>query len=147
MEDVQNNNDADDDDATTSQEPSSLHWSDPLSGEKFILSFPLQTFKLFEKLADQDRERQLTELQKRQESRCVPPAVQELEVTAEPAEATEEQSAEAAQTERSTPAAGDAPAAPTVSSQPDTSISSSSSSGQPPQGEQEGAAANTQSEE
>lgn len=113
------------------------------------LSFPLQTFKLFEKLADQDRERQLTELQKRQGSRCVPPAVQELEITAEPAEATEEQSVGVAQTESSTPAAGDASSAPTVSLQPDTSSisSSSSSSGQPPQGEQAGAAANTQSEE
>lgn len=38
-ENVQNNNDADADDATTIQEPSSLHWSDPLSGEEFILSF------------------------------------------------------------------------------------------------------------
>ncbi|XP_035524258.1 nudC domain-containing protein 3 [Morone saxatilis] len=51
-----------------------------------------QTFKLFEKMADHDRERQLSELQKREESRSVPPAVQELEIAAEPPEGAEEKS-------------------------------------------------------
>ncbi|KAJ4921533.1 hypothetical protein JOQ06_024461 [Pogonophryne albipinna] len=54
-----------------------------------------KTFKNFEKLADQDRERQLSEVQRREQSRCVPPALQELEV----AEETVEQSSEEAQTE------------------------------------------------
>uniref|UniRef100_A0A7N6A975 NudC domain-containing protein 3 n=1 Tax=Anabas testudineus TaxID=64144 RepID=A0A7N6A975_ANATE len=78
-----------------------------------------KTFKLFEKLAEQDRER-LSELQKREETRCVPPAVQELEVTAEPEE-TGEQSSEAAPMESSAVDAGDvlAPVEPNASSQPD----------------------------
>ncbi len=100
-------------------------------------------FKLFEKMSEHDRERQLNELLKREDSQCVPPAVQELEIAAEPPEGAEEQSAEAAQTQSSSSDAGDAPAKATVSPQPDRS-SSSSSSGQLPEGEQ-GAAASTSS--
>ncbi|XP_018549668.1 nudC domain-containing protein 3 isoform X2 [Lates calcarifer] len=104
-----------------------------LSGPNDKMGFPpgvaekmvLKTFKLFEKLAEHDRERQLSEMQKREESRCVPPAAQELEVVAEPQEETEEQSTEAAQMESSPPDAGNvsAPAASesSVSSQPDSS--------------------------
>ncbi len=97
-------------------------------------------FKLFEKMSEHDRERQLNELLKREESQCVPPAVQELEIAAEPPEGAGEQSAEAAQTQSSSSDAGDAPAKATVSPQPDRS----SSSGQLPEGEQ-GAAASTNS--
>ncbi|XP_040014245.1 nudC domain-containing protein 3 isoform X2 [Xiphias gladius] len=61
----------------------------------------MRTFKLFEKLAEHDRERQLSGMPKSEESRCVPPAVQELEVVTEPQEEREEQSAEAAQMESS----------------------------------------------
>lgn len=86
-------------------------------------SFSSQTFKVFEKLADQDRERKLMELQKRQEGHCVPPAVQELEIT-ESSEGVEEQGQEARQTENPSLASGDAPTEPAV-----TSHSSSSSSG------------------
>ncbi|KAL7376142.1 hypothetical protein ABVT39_001930 [Epinephelus coioides] len=100
-----------------------------------------KTFKLFENLADHDRERQLSELQKREQSQCVPPAVQELEVAAEE---TEEQSTEAAQTESSPSDAGGvtAPASSeaTVSPQPGDS---SSGSGQVAQGDQAAAAATT----
>lgn len=49
-------------------------------------------FRSFEKLAEQDRERALSEQQKRQESKRVPPAVQELEVTSEAGEERKEQS-------------------------------------------------------
>ncbi|XP_058473571.1 nudC domain-containing protein 3-like [Solea solea] len=58
----------------------------------------LKTFKVFEKLAEQDRERQLVQIQKRaeRESRLVPAAVQELEVVSEK---TEELSTEGAQME------------------------------------------------
>uniref|UniRef100_A0A3Q2Q5K5 NudC domain-containing protein 3 n=1 Tax=Fundulus heteroclitus TaxID=8078 RepID=A0A3Q2Q5K5_FUNHE len=79
-------------------------------------SFSLQTFRLFEKLAEQDRERALSERQKRQESARAPPAAQELEVASEPCEATpEEGGAEPSQMDRvssdtgraSTPAAPD----------------------------------------
>ncbi|XP_026211482.1 nudC domain-containing protein 3 [Anabas testudineus] len=113
-----------------------------------------KTFKLFEKLAEQDRER-LSELQKREETRCVPPAVQELEVTAEPEE-TGEQSSEAAPMESSAVDAGDvlAPVEPNASSQPDASSSSSSSSsssrsrqGPVPHGDQAAAASTNPSEE
>lgn len=76
----------------------------PGVAEKMVL----KTFKSFEKLAEQDRERQLSELQKREESRCVPPpAVQELEITSEPREETAEPSAEV----ESSPAGAKEPAA------------------------------------
>ncbi|KAK2818556.1 hypothetical protein Q5P01_024117 [Channa striata] len=86
-----------------------------LSGPQDKMGFPagvaekmvLKTFKLFEKLAEQDRERQLGELQRREESRCVPPAVQELEVPAEPREETGERSTEAAPVESASLDAGD----------------------------------------
>lgn len=97
-------------------------------------------------MSDQDRERQLNELQNREESRCVPPAVQELEITAEPPEGTEEQSTEAPQTESSSSDVGDVSAEATVGPQPDSSSSSSSAPGQLPQGDQ-AAAASTHSEE
>ncbi|KAJ0057482.1 hypothetical protein NL108_009208 [Boleophthalmus pectinirostris] len=52
----------------------------PGVAEKMVL----KTFKLFEKVAERDRERQLSELQRREEGRTVPPAVQELEVSSDP---------------------------------------------------------------
>ncbi|XP_068191152.1 nudC domain-containing protein 3-like [Antennarius striatus] len=55
-----------------------------------------KTFKVFEKLAQHDRDRQLSELQKREEGRRAPPAAQELEVVAEPQHESEEPSVEAA---------------------------------------------------
>ncbi|KAM9307307.1 nudC domain-containing protein 3 isoform 1-T2 [Pholidichthys leucotaenia] len=62
-----------------------------LSGPNDKLGFPqgvaekmvLKTFKLFEKMAEHDRGRALSELQKREASRCLPPAVEELEVASE----------------------------------------------------------------
>nr|XP_020511959.1 nudC domain-containing protein 3 [Labrus bergylta] len=76
-----------------------------LSGPNDQMGFPpgvaekmvLKTFKLFEKVAEQDRERQQSEVRRRQERRCVPPpVVQELEVSTEE---TAGQSTEAAQAE------------------------------------------------
>ncbi|TKS85034.1 NudC domain-containing protein 3 [Collichthys lucidus] len=76
-----------------------------LSGPDEKMGFPpgvaekmvFKTYKLFEKMADHDRARQLSELQKREDSGSAPPpAVQELEIAAEPSEETEEPSAEAA---------------------------------------------------
>ncbi|KAK5901055.1 hypothetical protein CgunFtcFv8_025963 [Champsocephalus gunnari] len=121
-----------------------------LAGPNDKMGFPpgvaekmvLKTFKNFEKMADQDRERQLSEVQRRERSRCVPPALQELEV----AEETVEQSSEEAQTESSpSDAAADVPAAAsssaaTVSPQPH---SSSSGPSQPAQGDQAAAASTT----
>ncbi|XP_028273893.1 nudC domain-containing protein 3 [Parambassis ranga] len=107
----------------------------PGVAEKMVL----KTFRLFEKLAEQDRERALSELQRREESRCVPPAVHELEVTAEPSEdSKEEQSAEAVQTEST---AAEAPAA--AASEAPADPQPVSSSGAAAQGEQ-AAAAGTQ---
>ncbi|XP_045922168.1 nudC domain-containing protein 3 [Micropterus dolomieu] len=101
----------------------------PGVAEKMVL----KTFKLFEKVADHDRERQLSELQKREESRCVPPAVQELEIAAEPPEGAEERSTEAAQTASS-------PSEATISPQLDSS-SSGGGGGGPGQSAQGGQAA------
>lgn len=103
----------------------------PGVAEKMVL----KTYKLFEKMAEHDRERQLSELRRRQESQCVPPpAVQELEVTAEE---TGEQSTEAAQAQSSSSLApkASAPASSeaTGSSEPDSS-SGSGGSGQSSQG-------------
>lgn len=129
-----------------------------LSGPTDKMGFPpgvaekmvLKTFRLFEKVADHDRERRLSEMQKREESRSVPPAVQELEVASEP---QEEPSAEAAaaEVENSSPpeeeaAQVSAPAASetTVSPQPDSSSSSSSGGGPgPAAGGDQAAAAST----
>lgn len=108
--------------------------------------FPLQTFKVFERLADQDRQRLLTELQRREESRHVPPAVQELEITAEPPEVTEEQSTEVTQEDSLSKVAGDVSAKVTVGPQAESSNSSSNAPGQSPPGE-EAAAVSTDSEE
>lgn len=74
-----------------------------------------QTFQAFEKLANQDRERKLIELQKRQEGHCVPPAVQELEITESP-EGMDGQVQEVRQAKNPTLASGDASNEPTVSS-------------------------------
>ncbi|XP_070781044.1 nudC domain-containing protein 3 [Enoplosus armatus] len=128
-----------------------------LSGPNDKMGFPpgvaekmvFKTFKLFEKVADHDRERRLSELQKREESRCVPPAVQELEIAAEPPEEAEEPSTEAEQTESSTSDAGgvSAPASSeaTDSLQPDSS--SSSRPGQVAQGGQAAAAGSEKAQE
>lgn len=102
----------------------------PGVAEKMVL----KTYKLFEKMAEHDRERQLSELRRRQESQCVPPpAVQELEVTAEE---TGEQNTEAAQAQSSSSLAPkvSAPASSeaTGSSEPDSS--SGGGSGQSSQG-------------
>uniref|UniRef100_A0A1A8JFM0 NudC domain-containing protein 3 n=1 Tax=Nothobranchius kuhntae TaxID=321403 RepID=A0A1A8JFM0_NOTKU len=79
-----------------------------LSGPSDRMGFPpgvaekmvLKTFKLFEKLADHDRERMLSEQQKREESKRAPLAVQELEVTCEsPEEMKEQSSTEPSQTD------------------------------------------------
>uniref|UniRef100_A0A3Q0S662 NudC domain-containing protein 3 n=1 Tax=Amphilophus citrinellus TaxID=61819 RepID=A0A3Q0S662_AMPCI len=79
----------------------------PGVAEKMVL----KTFKLFEKLAEHDREKALSDLKKREESTYVPPPVQELEVASEPCKETEEQSTEAAQMESSPSGSGSAPAA------------------------------------
>ncbi|XP_060924267.1 nudC domain-containing protein 3 [Limanda limanda] len=116
-----------------------------LSGPSDKMGFPpgvaekmvLKTFKLFGKVADQDRERQLSEVQKRAESRCVPQSVQELEVATEPQEETEVQSATAEQTESSpldaghvsAPAASEA-TAPEPVAQADHAAASSTNSAQ-----------------
>ncbi|XP_051268389.1 nudC domain-containing protein 3 [Dicentrarchus labrax] len=112
----------------------------PGAAEKMVF----QTFKLFEKMADHDRERQLSELQKREESRSVPPAVQELEIAAEPPEGTEEKSAEAAQTQSSSSSSsdgGEVPAEATGAPQPD------GAQAQLPQGDQAAAASTNSAEE
>lgn len=59
-------------------------------------------------MADQDRQRALSQLQNAEESRGVPPAVQELQVSSEPPKAEERSSVEAPQPES---AASEAPGA------------------------------------
>ncbi|KAK7895458.1 hypothetical protein WMY93_020783 [Mugilogobius chulae] len=65
----------------------------PGVAEKMVL----KTFRLFEKVAERDRERQLSELQRREESRSVPAAIQELEVSSESQEEPPHPSTEEAQ--------------------------------------------------
>lgn len=87
------------------------------------------------------------ELQKRQVSgQCVPPAVQELEITESP-EGTEEQSEEARQTENPTLASGDASTEPAdTSTTTSSSSNSSSSSGLETRGKAEAAGASPSEE-
>lgn len=86
----------------------------PGVAEKMVL----KTFKLFEKMAEHDRGIQLSELKKREESRSVPPAVQELEVWSDPQEESKEPSTEEAQVNVSASKCEDVPApAPSEPSQ------------------------------
>lgn len=69
-----------------------------LKSQVYLLSFFHQTFKLYEKLAEQDRERAVKRVE---EPKAAPPAIQELEVQSEhEAEAPVE---EKRSTEESTP--------------------------------------------
>lgn len=79
----------------------------PGVAEKIVL----KTFKLYEKLADHDRERQLSEVQRRTESRSVPPALQELEVSSEPQEEPSNQATVEAHVDTAPSKAEDVPAA------------------------------------
>lgn len=128
-----------------------------LSGPDDKMGFPpgvaekmvFKTFKLFEKVSEHDRERRQSELQKREESRCVPPAAQELEVAAEETEEEEEEErAEAAPTasaaeSASSSDAGDVRAEATVGTPPDTS----GGPGPAPQGDQAAAAGTNAAQE
>lgn len=113
-----------------------------LSGPADSMGFPpgvaegmvLKTFKLFEKVAERDR--QLSELQKREESRRVPAAVQELEVATEAPEGSEQKSTEPTATPGSSADVGEVSAEASGGSQPD-----SSSSGSGPSAHQDQAAA------
>lgn len=130
-----------------------------LSGPNDKMGFPpgvaekmvLKTYKLFEKVAEHDRERHLSELQRREESKSVPPAVQELEITSGPQEETKEQSAEKAQTESSPLDSGDVSAPPEPTKSPQSSSSSggggSSAPRQLAQGDQAAAASVKSAEE
>lgn len=82
-----------------------------------------QTFKLFEKLADHDRERLLTELRRKEESQCVPPVAQELEISDESHKQPEEQRVEAAQLESSSSNAVEGSPQATVCTSSETSSS------------------------
>ncbi|XP_029693090.1 nudC domain-containing protein 3 isoform X2 [Takifugu rubripes] len=92
----------------------------PGVAEKMVL----KTFKLFEKLADHDRERLLTELRRRDESQCVPPVAQELEIS-ESHKEPEEQRVEAAQLESSSANAVEGSSQVTVCSSSETGSSGS----------------------
>lgn len=89
-----------------------------LSGPNDKMGFPpgvaekmvLKTFKLFEKVADCDRERRLSEVQ-RTKDRPVPAAVQEFEITSEPQAECPQPSTEEAPSDSLAPKAEDAPAA------------------------------------
>ncbi|CAN9504464.1 unnamed protein product [Ophioblennius macclurei] len=110
-----------------------------LSGPTDRMGFPpgvaermvLKTFQMFEKMADQDRERALSELQRRQESGRVPAAIQELEVSSENAEVKEEEekkNVEKKEEEKESSATNSRDASATSAAE---STSSSSSGGHP----------------
>lgn len=122
-----------------------------LSGPNDKMGFPpgvaekmvFKTFKLFEKVADQDRERRLSQ----QQSQSVPAAVQELEVSSDPPEGAVE---EAQTTASSSSGVRDVSAEAPVSDQPDSSSSSGGGGGGGDPGqsetEQEAAASSTSTE-
>ncbi|XP_072310359.1 nudC domain-containing protein 3 [Eucyclogobius newberryi] len=85
----------------------------PGVAEKMVL----KTFKVFEKVAERDRERQLSELQRREESRSVPPAVQELEVSSDSQEEAAHPSAAEAQRDATSKLEDALPPAPTAPAQ------------------------------
>lgn len=89
-----------------------------------------KTFKLFEKLAEHDRERRLSERQKREESPCVPPAVQELEVVAEPPEERSTEESCGVEVSGVEVSGTEASSGVTVGSQPDSSNSCQSAPGE-----------------
>ncbi|KAM4719542.1 nudC domain-containing protein 3 [Anableps anableps] len=104
----------------------------PGVAEKMVL----KTFRLFEKLAEHDRERALSEQQKREESMRAPPAAQELEVASEPCQATEEKSStEPSRMESASSDAGEV-STPAASEDSGRSQAGSSSSGPGTQGGQ-----------
>ncbi|XP_041753657.1 nudC domain-containing protein 3 isoform X2 [Coregonus clupeaformis] len=84
-----------------------------------------KSFRLFERVAEQDRERQQREMQQRQEARVAPPALQELELqaTEQPEEPRGERTEPAAQRESSASASGEPSA---LSSQASSSQASAS---------------------
>ncbi|XP_007572025.1 nudC domain-containing protein 3 [Poecilia formosa] len=113
-----------------------------LSGPNDRMGFPpgvaekmvLKTFGLFEKLAEHDRERALSEQRKREESSRAPPPAQEVEVSSELCQATEEKSgAEPSRTESASSDAGQV-SAPAASE--DSGISQAASSGPGGEGDQ-----------
>lgn len=89
----------------------------------------------------------LSDLKKREESTCVPPAVQELELAAESCKETEEQSTEAEQMESSPSGSASAPAASGTSGTPQQDGSSSTSSSPAVHEDQAGAASTKSTEE
>lgn len=89
----------------------------PGVAEKMVL----KTFKLFEKVAEHDRERQVNELQRRKNSRSVPAAVQEFELSSEPQAECPQPSSEAEQLDTLVPKVEDAPAAPALDALPSCS--------------------------
>lgn len=105
----------------------------PGVAEKMVL----KTFKLFEQVAEQDREKQLRELQQREEAKVVPPAVQELEVAAAPSDGGSGSETEPAKTGSSSSSAGPRlVSAPSSTQDPSPKPQSSS----PAQGDQASAA-------
>ncbi|XP_054916558.1 nudC domain-containing protein 3 [Poeciliopsis prolifica] len=108
-----------------------------LSGPDDRMGFPpgvaekmvLKTFGLFEKLAEHDRARALSEQQKREASSRAPPAAQEVEVSCEPFQATEGKSGvEPSRTQRASSDAGQV-SAPAASGESGRSQAASSGPG------------------
>lgn len=89
----------------------------PGVAEKMVL----KTFKLFEKVAGHDRERQVNELQRRKDSRSVPAAIQELELSSEPQAECPQPSSEEEQSDTLAPKLEDAHAAPAQDAMPSCS--------------------------
>lgn len=124
-----------------------------LSGPNDRMGFPpgvaekmvLKTFRLFEKLAEHERDRALSEQQKREESTRIPPAVQELEVASESCQVMEDKcSTEPSQMKSVSSVPGKvSPHAASEDSGTPQAGSSSSSSGSEAQGAQAGEAASS----
>lgn len=97
----------------------------PGVAEKMVL----KTFKLFEKVAEHDRERQLNELQRRKDGRSVPAAVQEVELSSEPQAECPQPSREEAQSDALAVTVKDVPSAPVQDALPSCSATEMSAKG------------------
>lgn len=97
----------------------------PGVAEKMVVKM----FKLFEKVAEHDRERQLNEFLRRKENSSVPAAIQEFEVSSQPQAECQLEISEEAQSVKLDPKAENSPAVPAQDALPSCSATEISAQG------------------
>lgn len=90
----------------------------PGVAEKMVL----KTFRLFEKVAEHDREKQLNELQRRKDSTSVPAAIQEFELSSEPQAESPQPNSKEAHSDTLDPKVEDVPTAQAENVLPSCSV-------------------------